>query len=144
MACSIPFTNETVHEIPHLFSTAVALLFLVDTMSTTLLTGELRGQLASTNAKFALIPQMMQGVKVRAQLRVAIIRMVSRRSILGPSLLGDGPPLIGCLCWVLPGKTALDSIAGSPDVVKHVGKPLLPPHLHHLELVIHMCVKDSD
>jgi len=71
---SISFTNETVHEIPHLFSTAVALLPLVDTMSTTLLTGELRGQLASTNAEFALIPQIMWGVKVRAQLRVAIIR----------------------------------------------------------------------
>jgi len=68
-----------------------------------LLTSELRGRLVSTNTKLVLIPQIMEGVKVRAQLRMAIIRMVSRRSKWGIALLGDGPPSIVSLCWVLSG-----------------------------------------
>jgi len=86
------------------------------------------------------IPQILQSVKVGAQLGIAIIRTVRRWKVL----LGNGPSSIASLHWVLAGKAPLNRTTKAPNVGDHGGKPLLLPHLHHLELAIHMHVKGTD
>jgi len=55
----IALACQPIHKIPHSLLTAVSLLLLVDSVSTTFLASDARSRLASTNTKLLLFPKIL-------------------------------------------------------------------------------------